>query len=62
MVRWNPHVTDYYNIVFVYSNTCGFHKIINCFKWLYGTSGQIWLHRTLRQPADQSMYKMKSLI
>jgi len=22
----NPHVTDYYNIVFVYSNTCGFHR------------------------------------
>ena len=21
-------VTDYYNIVFVYSNTCGFHHII----------------------------------
>lgn len=29
MVLWNPHVADYYNIVFVYSNTCGFQQI-NC--------------------------------
>ena len=25
MVGWDSHVTDYYNIVFVYSNTCGFY-------------------------------------
>ncbi len=24
--RENPHVADYYNIVFANSNTCGFHN------------------------------------